>query len=131
MKKWAVLECDSSMLEELVLSKMYYVKDDSWVSENPSGKAYACKLVAYQTPYSALNKGHYEKCLKRAFPEVRIVNDKDGPIDPPEGTSAPTRRPFPSQKPTEPKPSRPDWAPYVAGTKYNGGDKVSNNGGFF
>eukprot|EP01067_Filipodium_phascolosomae_P003875 Filipodium_phascolosomae@DN2688_c0_g1_i1.p1 len=54
---------------------IYYVVDETWTPQNPDGKAYACKLVGYQTPYSVLSKGAYEECVMKSFPEVRIIDD--------------------------------------------------------
>ena len=34
-----------------------------------------CKLVGYQTAFSALKSGDYLQCVRKAFPEVEIVDD--------------------------------------------------------
>jgi chitodextrinase len=48
--------------------------DQDWryVAENPGGKSFECKLVGYQTAYSALEAGDYEKCLVKYF-DVTIL----------------------------------------------------------
>lgn len=51
---------------------IYWERDDSWVAANPGGKTYACKLVGYQTPYSALTAGDYTACVKANFPDIVI-----------------------------------------------------------
>lgn len=52
---------------------LYWVKDDSYVAQNPGGKSYACKLVNWQeNDFSALTKGDYERCVKASFPDVVI-----------------------------------------------------------
>ncbi|MFB2908052.1 glycoside hydrolase family 19 protein, partial [Aeromonas jandaei] len=42
---------------------IYWEQDFSWVAANPDGKSFACKLVSYQTPFSALNPGEYQRCV--------------------------------------------------------------------
>ena len=48
-------------------------QDWGWYPENPDGKSYACKLVGYQTRFSAFNPGDYEKCVDHFF-DVTIVD---------------------------------------------------------
>lgn len=63
--------------------------DWAYYSDRPGGYAFECKLVGYQTAYSALVAGDYEKCVTNFYdshqnwPEVRIVNelpDADNPV---------------------------------------------------
>jgi chitodextrinase len=63
--------------------------DWAYYSDRPGGYAFECKLVGYQTAYSALVAGDYEKCVTNFYdshqnwPEVRIVNelpDTDNPV---------------------------------------------------
>ncbi|KEI35277.1 chitinase [Francisella sp. W12-1067] len=51
---------------------IYWEKDDSWVAENPKNESYTCKLVGYQTPFSAFTPGDYTKCVKHFFPDIVI-----------------------------------------------------------
>lgn len=53
---------------------IFWEQDFSWVPANPEGKSYACKLVTYQTPHSALLPGDYERCVVNAFPNVVVTN---------------------------------------------------------
>ncbi|PJE80067.1 Chitin-binding protein CbpD [invertebrate metagenome] len=52
---------------------IYWEKDWSWSGETPDGKSYACKLVSYQTPYSALKKGDFTRCAQHHFPNIVIT----------------------------------------------------------
>lgn len=52
---------------------IYWEKDWSWSPSTTDGTSYACKLAAYQTPYSALKQGDYEQCVKHHFTDVTIV----------------------------------------------------------
>jgi chitodextrinase len=52
---------------------IYWEQDWSYVSENPDGKSFACKLVGYQTPFSAFKEGDYVKCVEHHF-DVRAVD---------------------------------------------------------
>lgn len=54
---------------------IYWELDSSWSSTNVGGKSYACKLVGYQTPYSALKPGDYGKCVVKHFPNVVVIED--------------------------------------------------------
>jgi len=47
-------------------------QDWSWTTETPDGKTNSCKLVNYQTPFSALKEGDYVKCVQKHFPSVTI-----------------------------------------------------------
>jgi chitodextrinase len=49
---------------------IYWERDDGWYADRPDGKSYACKLVSYQTPFSALIPGDYANCVKAQFPGV-------------------------------------------------------------
>lgn len=46
---------------------IYWEEDFSYVAENPDGKSFACKLVGYQTPYSAFHAGDYAQCVAAHF----------------------------------------------------------------
>lgn len=48
-------------------------QDWNYYPDRPGGKAYACKLVGYQTAYSALQSGDYEKCVVKYF-GVTVTN---------------------------------------------------------
>ncbi|HEY4093061.1 MAG TPA: glycoside hydrolase family 19 protein [Luteibacter sp.] len=37
-----------------------------------------CKLVNYQTAFSALKEGDYVRCVRKAFPDVEIIDDVNG-----------------------------------------------------
>ena len=52
---------------------IYWEQDWSYNANNPDGKSYACKLVGYQTPFSAFKKGDYAKCVENFF-DVTITN---------------------------------------------------------
>lgn len=54
---------------------VYWESDFSWVAENPGGRSYACKLVGYQTPFSALKEHDYELCVPAHFSNVRVIDD--------------------------------------------------------
>lgn len=61
---------------------IYWELDWSYIPGNPNGgKSYACKLVGYQTRYSAFKPGDYMNCLMHFFPEV-VIDDGGGPRDP-------------------------------------------------
>jgi hypothetical protein len=51
---------------------IYWENDYSWVTSNPDGKSYACKLVGYQTRFSAFKEGDYTNCVKFFFPDIKI-----------------------------------------------------------
>jgi chitodextrinase len=53
-------------------TQIYWEQDSSWVASNPDGKSFSCKLVGYQTPYSAFTQGDYTKCVKAHFPEIVV-----------------------------------------------------------
>eukprot|EP01067_Filipodium_phascolosomae_P004133 Filipodium_phascolosomae@DN2725_c1_g1_i8.p1 len=99
--------------------------DDSWVAANPQGKAYACKLVNYQTEFSMFSKNSYQKCLKASFPEV-VIED-DGPYVPAATTPAAATTPGPSTT-TPPTTAVPPVGAYVPGKSYATGDVVTHNG---
>ena len=52
---------------------IYWEQDWSYNASNPEGKSFACKLVGYQTPYSAFKEGDYAKCVAEYF-DVTITN---------------------------------------------------------
>jgi chitodextrinase len=43
--------------------------------ENNWTEQAGCKLVGYQTPFSGLKPGDYVRCVRKAFPNVEIVDD--------------------------------------------------------
>jgi len=51
---------------------IYWEVDWSWSSATPDGQSYACQLVGYQTPFSALKRGDYANCVQHHFPNVTI-----------------------------------------------------------
>ena len=53
---------------------IYWEQDWSWSSSSPDGKSYSCKLVGYQTPFSAFKKGDFAKCVKHHFPNANIID---------------------------------------------------------
>jgi len=48
-------------------------QDWSYIPENPGGKSFQCKLVGYQTAYSALEVGDYENCMVNYF-DITVLN---------------------------------------------------------
>lgn len=54
---------------------IYWEKDWGWSNEYPSGDAYNCKLVSYQTAYSAFTEGDFAKCIQGNFPDAVIIDD--------------------------------------------------------
>ncbi|AZQ09375.1 glycoside hydrolase family 19 protein [Shewanella khirikhana] len=57
---------------------IYWEQDWSYVPGNPNGgKSYACKLVGYQTRFSAFRDGDYGRCLSHFFPEL-VIEAGDG-----------------------------------------------------
>ncbi|CCQ12832.1 Chitinase [Pseudoalteromonas luteoviolacea B = ATCC 29581] len=69
--------------------------DWAYYANRPGGYSFECKLVGYQTAYSALVPGDYEKCVTNFYqshanwPKVKVVDNlnlpKDPPVDPPTG----------------------------------------------
>jgi len=65
-------------------------------NDRPGGASFECSLVGYQTAYSALVAGDYEKCVTNFYgshkdwPEVRIVADSEMPEVPtiPDGSAS-------------------------------------------
>uniref|UniRef100_UPI0012F77E88 glycoside hydrolase family 19 protein n=1 Tax=Zooshikella ganghwensis TaxID=202772 RepID=UPI0012F77E88 len=55
---------------------IYWEQDWSWDPSTPSGKSYKCKLVNYQTPFSAFKQGDYVKCIEHFFDDVVIDSKK-------------------------------------------------------
>lgn len=52
---------------------IYWEQDWSYVAGNPNGgKSYACKLVGYQTRFSAFKAGDYGRCVAFFYPEVVV-----------------------------------------------------------
>ncbi|MGR2951391.1 chitinase [Vibrio vulnificus] len=68
---------------------LYTNWDGNWkyYADRPGGYSFECELVGFQTAYSALVPGDYEKCVTNfygshaSWPEVRVV-DKLDPVDP-------------------------------------------------
>lgn len=56
---------------------VFWEQDYSYDGANPGGKSYACKLVSYQTPYSAFSRGHYANCVQNFFPDMQIDYSND------------------------------------------------------
>ena len=46
---------------------IYWDQDWSYHAEMPEGKAFACKLVGYQTAYFSLKAGDYQRCVEKYF----------------------------------------------------------------
>ncbi|WP_419146777.1 chitinase [Pseudoalteromonas 'SMAR'] len=66
--------------------------DWAYYPDRPGGFSFECKLVGYQTAYSALVPGDYEKCVTNFYqshagwPQVRVVDDlPTEPTEPPVG----------------------------------------------
>ncbi|BCL69225.1 carbohydrate-binding protein [Vibrio nigripulchritudo] len=102
--------------------------DFSYHADRPEGVSYECKLVGYQTAYSALVPGDYEKCVTnfylshQTWPEVRVV-DKLDPV--------PTPDPGPGPGPG-PNPDPNGFIVWEAGkTDVGAGAKVTHNGKCF
>ncbi|NVJ55921.1 MAG: carbohydrate-binding protein [Vibrionaceae bacterium] len=68
---------------------LYTNWDGNWkyYADRPGGYSFECELVGFQTAYSALVPGDYEKCVTNLYeshaswPEVRVVDQLD-PVDP-------------------------------------------------
>ncbi|MGY3568905.1 chitinase [Vibrio paucivorans] len=68
---------------------LYTNWDGNWkyYPDRPEGYSFECELVGFQTAYSALVPGDYEKCVTNfygshaSWPEVRVVEQLD-PVDP-------------------------------------------------
>ncbi|EGQ7943928.1 chitinase [Vibrio cholerae] len=100
---------------------LYTNWDGNWkyYPDRPGGYSFECELVGFQTAYSALVEGDYEKCVTNLYgshaswPKVRVVEKLDplptDPTDPPVGGA-------------------PAWE---AGKVYNSGDKVSYKGAVY
>ncbi len=54
---------------------IYWEKDWGWSNQYPDGGSYNCKLVSYQTAYSAFVEGDFVKCIQGNFPEAVIIDD--------------------------------------------------------
>lgn len=71
---------------------LYTNWDGNWkyYADRPGGYSFECELVGFQTAYSALVPGDYEKCVTNLYeshaswPEVRVVDQLD-PVDPDTG----------------------------------------------
>jgi len=71
---------------------LYTNWDGNWkyYPDRPGGFSFECNLVGFQTAYSALVAGDYEKCVTNLYgshaswPEIRVVDELDIPdTDPP------------------------------------------------
>jgi chitodextrinase len=72
---------------------LYTNWDGNWkyYANRPGGHSFECELVGYQTAYSALVAGDYEKCVTNLYeshanwPEVRVVDKLEvvDPVEPP------------------------------------------------
>lgn len=72
---------------------LYTNWDGNWkyYSDRPGGYSFECELVGFQTAYSALVPGDYEKCVTNLYdshsswPEVRVVDELVvvDPVEPP------------------------------------------------
>lgn len=63
---------------------IYWENDWSYVPGNLNGgKSYACKLVGYQTRFSAFKERDYSLCVQHFFPEVVIEDNGGGANLPP------------------------------------------------
>ena len=53
--------------------KIYWEQDWSWSPDTTDGRSLACKLVGYQTPFSAFTPGDYVKGVQKHF-DVKSTN---------------------------------------------------------
>lgn len=98
---------------------LYTNWDGNWkyYSDRPGGYSFECELVGFQTAYSALVAGDYEKCVTNFYgshanwPQVRVVDsiDPETPTEPPVG----------------------GVAAWDSAKVYNTGDKVSYKGAIY
>ncbi|MGP8306358.1 chitinase [Vibrio sp. YIC-376] len=98
---------------------LYTNWDGNWkyYADRPGGYSFECNLVGFQTAYSALIPGDYEKCVTNLYsshanwPEVRVVDGLEvvDPVDPPTD----------------------GIAVWDANKVYTGGDKVSYQGAIY
>lgn len=51
---------------------IYWDQDWGYYPDRPEGKSFACKLVGYQTAYSALQTNDYSRCVQHYF-QVELV----------------------------------------------------------
>ncbi len=101
---------------------LYTNWDGNWkyYSDRPEGFSFECELVGFQTAYSALVPGDYEKCVTNFYgshanwPEVRVV-DKPIPVEPGAGS----------------EPSVDGVAGWQATNVYNKGDKAARSGSVY
>ncbi len=69
---------------------LYTNWDGNWkyYSDRPEGQSFECDLVGFQTAYSALEAGGYEKCVTNLYgshanwPKIRVIAEADMPTDP-------------------------------------------------
>lgn len=54
---------------------VFWEENFDWSGSNPGGRSYQCKLVSYQTPYSALKPGDYVNCVIDKFSNVEVIDD--------------------------------------------------------
>lgn len=57
---------------------IYWEENYDWHEGNVGGKSYQCKLVTYQTSYSALKPADYVKCVIDKFDNVDVIDDLRG-----------------------------------------------------
>ncbi|WP_413111521.1 chitinase [Thaumasiovibrio sp. DFM-14] len=95
---------------------LYTNWDGDWTyhADRPGGVSFECKLVGYQTAYSALVPDDYEKCVTNFYeshanwPAVRVVDELP-----------------PTEPPVDPVPPTGDFPAWDETKVYFGGDKVS------
>jgi hypothetical protein len=69
---------------------LYTNWDGNWKhhADRPGGASFECELVGFQTAYSALVPGDYEKCVSNFYgshanwPVIRVVDKIDLPTEP-------------------------------------------------
>lgn len=72
---------------------IYWEEDWGWSADTADGKANACQLVGYQTPYTAFKEGDYAKCVQHYF-NVNVVDDKGDTV--PADETKPDDQPAPT-----------------------------------
>lgn len=88
---------------------IYWEQDWGWSPDTPDGSTYACKLVGYQTPFTAFKEGDYVRCVQHNFKVTIEGAPGEG------GAAEPV---VPDTKPVVPdtKPVVPDTKPVVPDT---------------
>ncbi len=54
---------------------IYWEQDWSYNANNPGGESFACKLVGYQTPFSAFREGDYIRCVEHHFDVSQMAQE--------------------------------------------------------